>query len=136
MVLKTLFEYHILILCSSQQARVGLENKLFYSEMCSVALVMSNSANSWTVAHQAPLSMRFSRLEYWSWFGCHSLLQGIFLTRGSNPCLLHCRHVLYPLSHLGSPYSEVEHLIQFRLYICNQYLTQISYANRVNLLFS
>ena len=29
-----------------------------------------------TVAHQAPLSMGFSRQEYWS--GCHSLLQGIF----------------------------------------------------------
>ena len=30
--------------------------------------------------------------------GCHSLLQGIFLTQGSNPCLLHCRQMLYPLS--------------------------------------
>ena len=28
----------------------------------------------WTVAHQAPLSMGFSRHEYWS--GCHALLQG------------------------------------------------------------
>ena len=27
---------------------------------------MSDSANSWTVACQAPLSMRFSRQEYWS----------------------------------------------------------------------
>ena len=26
--------------------------------------VMSNSATPWTVAHQAPLSMRFSRQEY------------------------------------------------------------------------
>ena len=43
MALKTLSEYDILILCSSQQARVGLENKLFYSEVCSVASVMSNS---------------------------------------------------------------------------------------------
>ena len=24
----------------------------------------------WTVAHQAPLSMRFSRKEYWSWLPC------------------------------------------------------------------
>ena len=40
--------------------------------------------------------------------GCHFLLQGIFLTQGSNPhllCLLHCRWVLYPLSHWQSPYS-------------------------------
>ena len=27
--------------------------------------------------------------------GCHFLLQGIFLTQGSNPCLLHCRRILY-----------------------------------------
>ena len=26
----------------------------------------------WTVAHQAPLSMRFSRQEYWSWLPCPS----------------------------------------------------------------
>ena len=24
-------------------------------------------ATSWTVAHQAPLSLRFSRQEYWEW---------------------------------------------------------------------
>ena len=33
----------------------------------------------WTVARQAPLSMGFSRQEYWS--GLHALLQGIFLPR-------------------------------------------------------
>ena len=27
--------------------------------------------------------------------GCHFLLQGIFLTQGSNPGLLHCRGILY-----------------------------------------
>ena len=26
---------------------------------------------------------------------CHALLQGIFLTQGWNPCLLHCRQILY-----------------------------------------
>ena len=30
--------------------------------------------------------------------GCHSLLQGIFPTRGSNPGLLHCRQTLYHLN--------------------------------------
>ena len=30
--------------------------------------------------------------------GCHFLLQGIFLTQGSNPGLLHCRWALYHLS--------------------------------------
>ena len=31
------------------------------------------------------------------------LLQEIFPTRGSNPDLLHCRRILYQLSHKGSP---------------------------------
>ena len=35
---------------------------------------------------QAPLSMEFSRQEYWS--ECFPLLQGLFLTEGSNPHLL------------------------------------------------
>ena len=35
--------------------------------------------------------------------GCHSLLQMIFLTQGSNPSLLPCRQILYHLSHQGSP---------------------------------
>ena len=35
--------------------------------------------------------------------GCHALLQGIFLTQGLNPGFLHCRQILYHLSHQGSP---------------------------------
>ena len=55
----------------------------------------------WTVACQAPLSMEFSRQEYWS--GLHALLQGIFPTQGSNPGFPHCRWILYHLSHQGNP---------------------------------
>ena len=35
--------------------------------------------------------------------GCHALLQRIFPTQGLNPLLLHCRWLLYLLSHLGTP---------------------------------
>ena len=40
--------------------------------------------------------------------GCHSLLQGLFPTQGSNPCLnplhlLHWRQILYHQSYQGSP---------------------------------
>ena len=35
---------------------------------------------------------------------CHFLLQEIFPTQGLNPGLLHCRQMLYHLSHQGSPY--------------------------------
>ena len=40
--------------------------------------------------------------------GSLSLLQGIFPTQGSNPGLLHCRHILYQLSHKGSPSNSGE----------------------------
>ena len=36
--------------------------------------------------------------------GSLPLLQGIFLTQGSNPGLLHRRQILYQLSHKGSPF--------------------------------
>ena len=36
---------------------------------------------------------------------CHFLLQGLFLTQGSNPGLLHSRQMLWPLSHQGSMYT-------------------------------
>ena len=35
--------------------------------------------------------------------GMGSCLQGIFPTQWSNPCLLHCRWILYQLSHKWSP---------------------------------
>ena len=34
--------------------------------------------------------------------GCYALLQGIFLIQRSNLGLLHCRQILYHLSHQGS----------------------------------
>ena len=39
--------------------------------------------------------------------GCHALLQGIFLTQGSNLGLLHCRQILYHLSHRGENAIEL-----------------------------
>ena len=48
--------------------------------------------------------------------GCHALLQRIFPTQGSNLwllCLLHCRHILYPLSHLK---VKVKSLSRVRLF--------------------
>jgi len=63
----------------------------------------------WTIAHQPPLSMEFSRQAYYhASMGYHALLQGIFLTQGSNLCLL-C--LLYwqvgslPVAASGKPHS-------------------------------
>ena len=47
----------------------------------------------WTVAHQAPLSMGFSRQEYWS--GLPFPSPGIVPTQESNLGVLHCRQMIY-----------------------------------------
>ena len=67
----------------------------------------------WTVAHQAPFSMGFSRQEYWS--DSHSLLQEISLTQGPNLGLLHCRHILYCLSHQGICFYLWENSVRIEL---------------------
>ena len=46
--------------------------------------------------------------------GGHSLLQGIFSTQGSDPSLLHCRQILFYLTHQGSP-NKVDGILQARI---------------------
>ena len=61
-------------------------------------------ATPWTAAHQAALSMGFSKREYWSGLPCPP--PGDLPDPGSNPSslrFLHCRRILYHLSHEGSP---------------------------------
>ena len=60
------------------------------------------SVTPWTVA--ARLLCPWNSSGKNTGVGCHFLLHGIFLTQGSNLhvlCLLHCRQILYPLSHPG-----------------------------------
>ena len=59
--------------------------------------VLSDSATPWTVAYQAPPSMDFPGKST----GAPGpfLPQGIIPTQGSNLGLLHCRQLLYHLSH-------------------------------------
>ena len=40
--------------------------------------------------------------------GCHALLRSTFPTQGSNPGLLHCRQILYHLSHGRSSYAPIK----------------------------
>ena len=56
-------------------------------------------ATLWTVARQAPLSMEILQARILEWVAMPSLLQGIFSTQGSNPGPLHCKQILYSLSH-------------------------------------
>ena len=55
--------------------------------------------------------------------GCHFLLQGIFLTQGSNPrllCLLHCWQILYLLSH-RFPYVLTKVVLRLKTQIGMKY---------------
>ena len=66
----------------------------------------------WTIACQAPLSMGFSRQEYWSVFPRSP--QGIFTTQGSNPlvlCLLHWQVGPLPLAPPGKPSNGLLRII-------------------------
>ena len=55
----------------------------------------------WTVAHQAPPSMGFSRQEYWS--GLPFSYPGDLPNPGIEPRSPHCRKMLYRPSHQWSP---------------------------------
>ena len=73
-------------------------------------VVYDSSVTLWIVAHQAPLSMGFSRQEY-----CHFPLQGIFLTQGSNLRLLHWQAGSLSLSHQESPQTII---LYYKLLSC------------------
>ena len=83
--------------------------------------VVSNSfATPWTVAWQVPLSMGFSRQEYWSGFPFPS---PEVPTQELNPGLLHCRQILYWLSYEGSHELLIAVFEEFsKKGICNRYL--------------
>ena len=64
--------------------------------------------------------------------GCHSLLQGIFPALGSNLGLLHCRQILYCLSHQGRPKQFIE-LPKLILYL--SIVLIVFYVLQINLFF-
>ena len=60
-------------------------------------------ATLWTVAHQPPLSVDY--LGKNTGVSCHAILQGIFLTQRSNPCLLCLIHW-----QVGNSWTNPNHL--------------------------
>ena len=50
--------------------------------------------------------------------GSHSFLQGILLTQGLNPGLLHCRRIPYRVSHQRSPINTCTHA-HINIYLSN-----------------
>ena len=68
-------------------------------DICMPVCLLSHSVMSNSFRPYGLWSARF--LSPWDSPGkntrvsCHSLLQGVFPTQGSNPCLLRCRQILY-----------------------------------------
>ena len=104
--------------------------------------VVSSSATSWTVAHQAPLFTGFSRQKYWSGLSCPP--PGIFLTQESNSLLLSLLHWQVdslPLAPPGKPttymcvciYMYIYIYISFNFYFIyykNKYLYLYKYTEK------
>ena len=102
------------------KVNIELQNHLhsYISEMqcvhaCQVASVMTNSVQLWTEACQAPLSMAFSKQEYWSRLPCpppgdlpDPEIEPVFLT---STCIK--RQVLYHWHQLESP--EIQYFVTF-----------------------
>ena len=78
------------------------------------------SAVPWIVARQAPLSLGFSRQEYWSGLLCP--FPGDLPDPGPKRGLPYCRHILYHLSHQRT--REAPGVIAPRLYSCWAILTR------------
>ena len=73
---------------------------IFWSEVKVKVKLLSRVrlfATPWTTAYQVPLSMGFSRQEYWS--GVPFPSPGDLPNPGIEPSLTHCRQTLYRLSH-------------------------------------
>ena len=99
--------YIVMSICQSQPFNLSLP--LFPSVCVCVCVCVCAQLLScvclfvtpWTGAHQAPLSMKFSKQEYWR--GLPSPSPGDLPPQGLNLGLLHHRQILHHLSYQGSP---------------------------------
>ena len=89
------------VLLESQQS--WLSTALTQEHVC-YAWLLNVSNSLWPQGpYPARLLIHGDSLGKNTGLGWHVLLQGIFPTQGLNPGLLHCRRILYHLSHKGSP---------------------------------
>ena len=85
--------------------RPSVNSKKIFMSVCYVASVVSDSLQPYGL-QPSRLLCPWDSLGNNTGVGCHALLQGLFPTQGSNPCLLgvlHWQQVLYHQHHLGSP---------------------------------
>ena len=108
--LPALFTVHLLILNkgkSFNKSQLTKDNlKIILNLMLSVYLLISDSLrpHPWTVACQAPLSMEFSRQEYWSGLPFASSRRSS-QSRDQTLTSLHQQAGSLPLHHLGIPFE-------------------------------
>ena len=86
----------IMSICTKLQSKEHVIEALVCAKLLRCVQIF---VTPWTVACRDPLSMGFSRQEYYSGLPCSSPedLQGIFPSQGSNLCLLWlllCRQIL------------------------------------------
>ena len=84
--------------------RINTHTHTHISYICKLLSHVQLFATPWTATHQAPLSMGFSRQEYWS--GLTGPPPGDLPNPGIKSDLLHWRQILYYLSHQESPLNR------------------------------
>ena len=112
----------LLLQCSHTEKWFILTMDLFIVCVCALCpSVMSDSfATPWTVAHQALLSMEFSRQEYWSELPFHS--PGDLPRLRIKPVSPAWKVDSLPVSHLGSLHFAVGLRWEFQASLVPQYL--------------
>ena len=80
-----------------KKIKAGERDRYWWQKWSESHSVMSDSL--WPHGLYSP----WDSLDQNTGVGSLSLLQGIFPSQGSNPCLPYCREILYQLSHKGSP---------------------------------
>ena len=106
-------------------------NPLLVVCVCACSVNVWPFATVWTLAHQAPLSMEFSRKEYWSRLPFPP--SGYLLTQGSDLHLLYGQAGSLPRSHQGSPcvYIHVCIYVHECLYVY-VYLQETTTASKIS----
>ena len=81
----------------------------------------------WTVARQVPVSIGILHIRILEWVAV-PFSRGSSQPLGSNPGLLHCRQILYSLSHQGSnlSYNSNSGLAGLKAIGFNKLFTQLS----------
>ena len=91
----TIQHHHFLVfvLCLKLKITISFSGPLSTLLLFSGSVVSDSFATPGTIAHQAPLSMGFSRHEYRN--GVPFPSPGYLIDPGIDPHLLHCRRILY-----------------------------------------